>query len=70
MNWVEALRMPLKVDPPFNTLPSGIECRSDGRIAVLAIEGTSRIVGFRLASFDPALHLPGLLDQLSNTAAA
>jgi len=69
MNWVEALRLPLKVDPPFDTLPSGIECRSDGRIAVLAIKGESRVIGFRLRSFDPT-QMPALLDRLSSTAAA
>lgn len=69
MNWVEALRMPLKVDPPFDFLPEGVECRCDGRIAVLAIKGESRIVGFRLASFDPA-NLPVLLAKLSSAAAA
>lgn len=69
MNWVEALRLPLKVDPPFDSLPSGIDCRSDGRIAVLATKGTSQLVGFRLEGFDPT-YLPALLERLSNTAAA
>lgn len=69
MNWVEALRLPLKVDPPFDLLPEGVECHSDGRIAVLAIKGTSQLVGFRLEGFDPT-QLANLLDRLANTAAA
>lgn len=66
MNWVEALRMPLYVSSPFDALPSGIECRYDGgRIAVLNLKGTDKVVGFVPTGFDPN-HLQELLTRLQS----
>lgn len=62
-SWVEAREWTRVETSPFDTLPAGIECRTDGRTSVLMIAGTDKLVGFNTQRFDPA-NLQALLQRL------
>lgn len=62
-SWVETRQWSKVVAPPFDSLPASIECRSDGRTAVLALIGTDKVVGFVPTRFDPS-NLPALVARL------
>lgn len=63
--WVETRRWPRIEGSPFDALPPGIECRSDGTTSVLGIAGTDKVVGFVTARFDPN-NLNSLVERLLN----